>query len=367
MVDIVLVTHSLGMGGTDRVAVHLANGFSRSGPASLLSVVRDKDDCAVGDLVDDDVSLTFLSKITRGRTRDLIVNFPAYVSYMRNRKPHWALATGNNNAWFTGIGLLLSGQRKRQFAIKITNPIVRPHDGPIKAFFRKAGYNAVFQFADRVLALSEAERQMLVALYPALAHKFRVVANPYVTDAMLAVSDARELRPVEPQKMVLAIGRLHHQKNFSLLLRAMAQVKRPNTALHILGDGPDRAKLEAQVAALGIADHVVFEGYQTDIRPWLERADLLAMSSRYEGLPAAAIEAMAAGCPVVTTDCFPAAREIVGTAPGCAVVPCDDPTALATAIDERSAHPQYVPGLQAVARRYTIESSIESHMVALAA
>src|SRR6185503_9029583 len=103
---------------------------------------------------------------------------------------------------------------------------------------------------------------------------------------------------------------------------------RGDARLTILGDGPLRHSLEALARSLGIADRVDTPGYG-DVLPRLRQADLFVLSSDYEGLPAVVLEALASGVPVVTSDSFLAAREMLEGAPGCAVVPIRDPDALA--------------------------------------
>ena len=89
--------------------------------------------------------------------------------------------------------------------------------------------------------------------------------------------------------------------------------------------------MRRQSRALEIADRVEFIGYVTDIRPWLDAARLFVLASDFEGYPAVLVEALAAGRPVVATDCTPATRLL--DAPGAGtVVPLDDSEALARAI-----------------------------------
>ncbi len=102
--------------------------------------------------------------------------------------------------------------------------------------------------------------------------------------------------------LVIAVGRLIAQKDHATLLRAFALVhaKLPQATLAILGSGPLEAETRALAAELGLQDAVVLPG-RTDIRDWLERADVFAHSSRWEGFGIVLLEAMLAGLPVVAT------------------------------------------------------------------
>ena len=102
-------------------------------------------------------------------------------------------------------------------------------------------------------------------------------------------------------------------------------------------------------------------GFAEDVLPWLHAADLLVLSSDYEGLPAVVLEALACEVPVVTTDCFEAARSLLADAPGCAVVPIGDTAALARAIDVSLAGPA-TGGLASLARDYEVSAAVAAHL-----
>lgn len=113
--------------------------------------------------------------------------------------------------------------------------------------------------------------------------------------------------------VLLAVGRLAPQKDFATLIAALAlvQVSVPGARLIILGEGPGRAALEAQIASAGLDGRVDLAGHVPDVLPYLARADLYVMSSRWEGFPLALVEAMGCGAPVVSTDCPAGPHEIL--------------------------------------------------------
>jgi glycosyltransferase involved in cell wall biosynthesis len=102
--------------------------------------------------------------------------------------------------------------------------------------------------------------------------------------------------------LAVAVGRLIAQKDHATLLRAFALVHEtlPQARLAILGSGPLEAETRALAAEVGLTDAVVLPG-RTDIRDWLERADVFVHSSRWEGFGIVLLEAMLAGLPVVAT------------------------------------------------------------------
>ena len=105
-------------------------------------------------------------------------------------------------------------------------------------------------------------------------------------------------------KTVLAVGRLHEQKGFDLLLQAWQPIEKhyPEWQLRIVGEGPQRAALERQIREQGL-EHVVLAGRTADVAKEYAAASLFVLSSRYEGLPLALIEAMWCGTPCVAFDC----------------------------------------------------------------
>jgi glycosyltransferase involved in cell wall biosynthesis len=129
-----------------------------------------------------------------------------------------------------------------------------------------------------------------------------------------------------PGKVVLAVGRLVEQKNHELAIRAIAQV--PDATLAIVGDGPLRPELERLAAELEAP--VIFTGVRKDARALMGAADAVVLSSRWEGLPLTALEALASGTPLVATS-VRGLRELLTDGEDALLVP-EDPEALASAI-----------------------------------
>ena len=107
-------------------------------------------------------------------------------------------------------------------------------------------------------------------------------------------------RPVDHKVMIGTVAALRAEKRIDRLIDAFAKAKLSDAELMIVGDGPERASLEAQAQTLNIRAH--FVGAQDDVAPFLRRMDVFAMSSDTEQMPISLVEAMAAGLPVVATD-----------------------------------------------------------------
>ena len=133
---------------------------------------------------------------------------------------------------------------------------------------------------------------------------------------------------------LVAAGRLCRQKGFDFLLDAMPSVLKhlPQAHLTILGEGELRGELTEQLRQLGLSDAVSLPGFQQNPWRYFSHADLFVLSSRYEGLPNVLLEALAAGVPVVATDCPGALREVQAYCKGMVLAPSENPAALADAI-----------------------------------
>lgn len=126
-------------------------------------------------------------------------------------------------------------------------------------------------------------------------------------DAPVAPSEVRSELGLPPGALVIGtVGRLVEVKRQDLLIAAFAQLvsqgRHPNTRLLIVGDGPERQRLEALANRLGVGDRTVFTGYRPQPERMLRAMDLFVLTSRHEGLPLALLEAWAAGLAVVSSN-----------------------------------------------------------------
>lgn len=123
-----------------------------------------------------------------------------------------------------------------------------------------------------------------------------------------------ERRPVDGE--IITCGRLEAQKNHKLLIDAFSEVvkEHPYARLKIYGEGSLRNVLQEQINKLGLQEKAFLMGATNDVAKALQTADLFVLSSDYEGMPNALMEAMAAGVPCISTDCpCGGARELLGS------------------------------------------------------
>ncbi|HEU4410806.1 MAG TPA: glycosyltransferase [Polyangiaceae bacterium] len=155
-------------------------------------------------------------------------------------------------------------------------------------------------------------------------------------------------------RVIGTVGRMVPEKNHALLLRAAAPLLGPETKLVIVGDGPLRAGLEAQRAALPNAEHVVFAGMRRDVPDLLAALDVFVLSSATEGLPVVLLEAMASRLPVVST-AVGGIPDVVHAGTG-VLVPPHDEAALREAVAGLLADPERARGLGERARATALET-----------
>ncbi|RYG40716.1 glycosyltransferase, partial [bacterium] len=196
--------------------------------------------------------------------------------------------------------------------------------------------NGVADDAARVLGL---RRERITTIY-----------NPVINPSLRAQAAEPPAHPWFSDggaPVVLGVGRLNAQKDFPTLIKAFAQLRTP-ARLMILGEGEERASLEAQAAPFG--DRIALPGFSANPFPAMTACRVFALSSRFEGLPGALVQAMACGAPVVSTDCPSGPREILEDGRWGVLVPVGDDKALAAALEESLTRPRPVYPPEASAR-----------------
>jgi glycosyltransferase involved in cell wall biosynthesis len=179
---------------------------------------------------------------------------------------------------------------------------------------------------------------------PALEAEMQLRAPQAVRHSVELAGDADAVRaraeePVTvdlPPVFVLGLGRLTRQKGFDLLIQALAKVRSggADVDLVIVGDGQERASLEALAAGLDVADHVHLVGFSANPFPILRRAALFCFPSRYEGFGYALLEAQMLGVPIVAADCMTGPRQLLQDGRFGRLVAVEDVDELSTALAE---------------------------------
>jgi glycosyltransferase involved in cell wall biosynthesis len=134
----------------------------------------------------------------------------------------------------------------------------------------------------------------------------------------------------ESRRCVLAVGRIAEEKQFHKLIDAFAALvpRFPHWDLVIVGDGSDRLDLLARVAAHGLETRIHLPGAAGNMADWYRRADIFAMTSRFEGFPNALLEAMAHGTPPIAFDCMTGPSELIRNGRNGLLIPLNDMTGM---------------------------------------
>jgi glycosyltransferase involved in cell wall biosynthesis len=301
---IALVLPSLRGGGAERTAVNLAQGFLEAGFSVDLILLAPSNDYYAPP---SGVPMVNLNQ------RRVITGVFSLARYLRKEQPEAVIGFMNH------VGLATLWARS---LVRERMPVFPSVHNNISGILAASGWKEHFIVNLMRRTYPQAERVICVShgVEESVRHhlgdniKTRTIYNPVVTPDLLGKKDEpvdhRWLNGNEP--VIVGAGRLTQAKDFSTLLRAFKVLRQQIPArLIILGEGPLRAELEAQAEALGIQDAVDLPGFAANPYAYMSRADLFVLSSQREGLPGALIEAMACGCPVVSTDCMSGPREIL--------------------------------------------------------
>jgi glycosyltransferase involved in cell wall biosynthesis len=314
-------------GGAERVMLQLAASFSARGRAVDLVVA------VPGGPLDGQVP-DGPRVVSLGASRTILA-LPALVRYLRRERPVALLSTlehanvlavGAGAFAGTGVPIVL-----REANVLLPRAELGREARLLRGLMRRA-----YRAADRIVAVSRSVANSLSEELGLEAGRIRTISNPIVTAALYEKATAPLDDPwfaSGAPPVVLGVGRLAPQKDFPTLIRAFAQVRAGREArLVILGEGPERRALEALTRQLGVAADVKLPGFDHNPFRYMSRASVFALSSRYEGLPGALIQAMACGCRVISTDGPGGAREVLANGENGPLVPPGDPCALARSI-----------------------------------
>jgi len=163
-------------------------------------------------------------------------------------------------------------------------------------------------------------------------------------------------------EVVLSVGNLRRQKRYPALVRVFDQVaNQRDVKLVILGEGGDRDRIESEITKRGLEDDVDLPGQVSNPYKYMSRADVFALSSGWEGLPTVLIEALACGCPIVSTDCPSGPDEILKGGEYGTLVEVGDEAALADGILQTLDNKPSEERLRERSREFTAETAADKY------
>lgn len=299
---IAIVIESLGGGGAQHVAATLANAWAAAGKAVTVVTLQGPERdffklderierCVIGGArASPNVVAAAFANIRR-------------VIDLRNALRRSAATIVLSFVGSTNVLTILAARRLgARIVVAERNDPQRQSLGPIWDRLRRR----LYRFADLVIVNSRGVIDAMAAYVP----RQRMIWLPNPLRAPLPGKP-----PGDPPAAVvfLAVGRLHAQKAYDVLLAALAEVvrERPDSRLAILGAGPLRDALERQASQLDLARSVEFVGQVDDPFPWYGAAQVLVHPARFEGMPNAVLEAMSQGLPVIVSDAQTGLADIV--------------------------------------------------------
>lgn len=278
--------------------------------------------------------------------RKLLADGRRAAELLRDVRPDLALGMMHYPSALVALGRRLGGGRMKVIA-SFRGPFfeyMRYHEPRFQRWlFLWAAVFGTALLADRVIVPSQGTADELHRRFFTPAGRIAAIPNGIDLAAAHAVrAEIPELADLDGDEtpMLCAIARLAPEKNLGLLLEAFRRIHAARAAiLLILGDGPERAALETQVAAWGLSGAVRFLGHRDPVYPYLRRADVFIHTCQFEGFGYTLLEALACGTTVVATDCPYGPREILGGGEYGVLTPPDDPDALAAAVLRLLAEP----------------------------
>jgi len=262
---------------------------------------------------------------------------PSLARYLRTERPEAMLSALNYSNLAALWARRLSGAPTRLVVSERNTLSLRAERAGDRGLRALPGMiRRFYPWADAVIAVSDgvADDLARVAGLPreAIVTTWNPVVSPALAEAAAEPLDHAWFQPGEPP-VVLGAGKLRPQKDFATLLDAFAELRALRPArLVLLGEGPEESRLRVRARRLGISADVAFAGFVRNPFAYMARAAVFALSSAWEGLPAVLIQAMACGCPVVSTDCPSGPSEILEGGVHGPLVPVGDARALAAAI-----------------------------------
>ncbi|MEX2362118.1 MAG: glycosyltransferase [Balneolaceae bacterium] len=299
--------NDLKAGGVQKRTLRLISGILKFSKAFNLTLIVNEKEGDLFESIHENVNLIILQN--RSRTTSPIKQLH---HIFRNKAPDIVVTCMGQDfikAFFANTFV----KKNIKFVIIQAVPVYLPGVTFVRNVVRKITTQFFYRFADEIICVSHDVRKSLSSL----GKKAKVIYNPVVEDSIGSLSS----KPVthsffnKQNKVLISVGRLHLQKDYPTLIKAFSIAKKKFTKsplkLMILGEGEKRKVIEEEINRYSLENDVTLLGYVANPFPYVKKADLFVMSSLWEGLPSALIEALALGTQVVSTDCKAGPREIL--------------------------------------------------------
>ena len=331
---VVVLLGSFYAGGSERAMINFANGMAERGMS--VDIIAGPGSSDFHSLVSENINVI---ELERGMLRSI----PYVRNYLKKAQPDVLFSS----LLHVNVAAMLT--KVFNFGVS-TKVVLREATTPSEYAKVLKGWKdkltirfaqLLFRHADHVIGAGEECRNDSIKFYRLNPEKTSTVYSPFVNKAFF--DSARE--PVQHKwfsdgsRVIASMGRVMPVKDFPTLIAALAEV-RQNIEVKLLIIGETNRDLEhfkllqKTIAELNLVDAVDFVGFHKNPFPYLVNSEVYVLSSKFEGLPGALVQAMAVGCKLVATDCKSGPREILCGGDKGKLVPVGDADAMASAIIE---------------------------------
>lgn len=356
-----LFVPTLSGGGAERAMLNLSEGLAERQYDVFLTVSRGE-----GELVSDVPDEVTLVDFDR---RYLSTSVPDLARHLRKTDSD-AVISSTDAGNLVAIWAVAFSNKSPTTLVRVENMLsLRSTD------YEKWRYHLIppllkifYRFADEIIAVSKGVAQDVGEVTGIDPEEIRVLYNPVVTDDLLQKRNHSVDHPWlvdDSEPVILSVGRLVPQKDYSTLIRAFGRiVRKRDVRLIIAGKGDCRDELLELATDLGISHRVSMPGYVDNQYAYMAHADVFVLSSAWEGFGNVLVEAMACGTPVVSTDCESGPAEILESGTYGPLVPVGEFDRMAAAIQQMLDDPTDVRALEDRAMDFS-QSTIVDEYVAL--
>ena len=357
-IKIVLFLPDLGAGGAERVFANLANALASKG-FTLIILVGTLEKAAYVDVISPDVRVCEL-----GVRHMRSAVFPL-LRFLRRERPDVLISALEhaNSAAILAAKLARTHTPVLATIHQTLSRVLETTQSFRQRFLVRVALT-ITPMANRIVAVSHGAADDFARLANIPSKRIDVIYNPVIGPALhqgvREPLDHPWFQPGRPP-VVLGVGRLTPQKDFQNLIRAFAAFRKTKEAnLFILGDGEERPSLERLVLEMELGSCVSMPGVVPNPYAYMKGASLFVLSSAWEALPTVLVEAMACGCPVVSTDCKNGPTEILHNGRYGRLVPVGDTESLAAAMNAALAEERVVVPPE-VFEPYTFDFAVDQY------
>jgi glycosyltransferase involved in cell wall biosynthesis len=327
--DIAIFLRCLYSGGAERVVLNLARGFVRQGLKVDMVLAK-----ACGSLLK---QLPSEIRLIDLKAESKISTLPKLVKYLRDENPQSMLA-----ALHYPCEIALLAKRIAKVSTKI---VVSEHNhlsleakriSQLSVRLTPFAARLLYPLADGIVSVSQGVADDLAKVTKLPKKRIDLIYNPVITPELFIKAQEKInhpwFQPGEPP-VILAVGRLHQQKDYPTLLRAFLRVRQLRRCrLVILGEGPEKDNLNNLVNELELQTDVAMFGFVDNPYAYMAHSAAFVLSSAWEGFGNVIAEALAVGTPVVSTNCESGPAEILANGKYGELTPVGDTKAMAEAI-----------------------------------